>query len=165
MPLPNSPTLIQMPYPLPRPPRQRSSSPQRILSSDDLSQVWTPISPFNPTHAYASVDHMLSIEWTASEGWLRPRIIPYQNLSLDPATCVFHYAFECFEGMKAYKTPNGDLRLFRPDRNMRRLNRSAERIALPTIDGEAFTELISRFVRMEERFVPAYAPFSNPPTK
>ncbi|KAI4247391.1 MAG: hypothetical protein L6R42_009626 [Xanthoria sp. 1 TBL-2021] len=105
-------------------------------------------------------DHMLLIEWTASEGWRPPQIIPYQNLSLDPATCVFHYAFECFEGMKAYKTPNGDLRLFRPDRNMRRLNRSAERIALPTIDGEAFTELISRFVRMEERFVPATRGYS-----
>ncbi|KAL8893797.1 MAG: hypothetical protein Q9192_004913 [Flavoplaca navasiana] len=105
-------------------------------------------------------DHMLSIEWTASEGWLRPRITPYQNLSLDPATCVFHYAFECFEGMKAYKTPNGDLRLFRPDRNMRRLNRSAERIALPTVDGQAFTDLIARFVKMEERFVPAARGYS-----
>lgn len=49
------------------------------------------------------VDHMLSVEWTAEEGWLAPKITPYQNLSLDPATCVFHYAFECFEGMKAYK--------------------------------------------------------------
>lgn len=104
---------------------------------------------------------MLSIEWTASEGWLRPRITPYQNLSLDPATCVFHYAFEAFEGMKAYKSPNGDLRLFRPDRNMRRFNRSVERIALPTFDGKALTELISRFVRMEERFVPSYASLSH----
>ncbi|KAI4224712.1 MAG: hypothetical protein LQ349_007186 [Xanthoria aureola] len=105
-------------------------------------------------------DHMLSIEWTASEGWLRPRITPYQNLSLDPATCVFHYAFEAFEGMKAYKSPNGDLRLFRPDRNMRRFNRSVERIALPTFDGKALTELISRFVRMEERFVPSSRGYS-----
>ncbi|KAL8812538.1 MAG: hypothetical protein Q9223_007269, partial [Gallowayella weberi] len=100
-------------------------------------------------------DHMLSIEWTASQGWLPPRITPYQNLSLDPATCVFHYAFECFEGMKAYRTLNGDIHLFRPDRNMRRLNRSAERIALPTLDGEAFTTLIAKFVRLEERFIPA----------
>jgi hypothetical protein len=49
------------------------------------------------------LDHMLTIEWTAAKGWSPARIIPYQNLSLDPATCVFHYAFECFEGMKAYK--------------------------------------------------------------
>ncbi|KAL8916242.1 MAG: hypothetical protein Q9208_008640 [Pyrenodesmia sp. 3 TL-2023] len=105
-------------------------------------------------------DHMLSIEWTASQGWLPPRITPYQNLSLDPATCVFHYAFECFEGMKAYKNPNGQLRLFRPDRNMRRLNRSAERIALPKFDGEAFTDLVARFVRMEERFIPSSRGYS-----
>ena len=56
------------------------------------------------THAdHATQDHMLSLEWTAQQGWLPARITPYQNLSLDPATCVFHYAFECFEGMKAYK--------------------------------------------------------------
>ena len=48
-------------------------------------------------------DHMLTVEWDAKEGWGKPSIIPYQNLSLDPATCVLHYAFECFEGMKAYK--------------------------------------------------------------
>ena len=100
-------------------------------------------------------DHMLSIEWTAAKGWLPPRITPYQNLSLDPATCVFHYAFECFEGMKAYKNPQGQLTLFRPDMNMKRLNKSAARIALPTCDGNKLIELIKQFVSLEERFVPA----------
>ena len=80
-------------------------------------------------------DHMLSLEWTAAEGWLAPQITPYQNFSLDPATCVLHYAFEAFEGMKAYKDRNGDVRLFRPDCNMKRMNKSAARIALPTFDG------------------------------
>lgn len=98
---------------------------------------------------------MLSIEWTASEGWLPPRITPYQNLSLDPATCVFHYAFECFEGMKAYKTNNGEMRLFRPDKNMARLNKSSARIALPTVEPSSLIKLISQFVQMEERFIPA----------
>ena len=85
---------------------------------------------------------MLTVEWTSAKGWLPGRIIPYQNLSLDPATCVFHYAFECFEGLKAYKVvkftsvtyeqdKNDKTRLFRPDRNMRRFNFSAARIALP----------------------------------
>ena len=100
-------------------------------------------------------DHMLSIEWTAGEGWLPPRITPYQNLSLDPATCVFHYGFEAFEGMKAYKDKNGDIRLFRPDNNMERLNKSAARIALPTFDGQAMVNLIAGFVKMEERFIPS----------
>ena len=103
---------------------------------------------------------MLSIEWTASQGWLAPRIVPYQNLSLDPATCVFHYAFECFEGMKAYKNSKGQVRLFRPEKNMARLNRSSARIALPTFTDTAFIELISKFASMEERFIPAARGYS-----
>ncbi|EXJ85286.1 branched-chain amino acid aminotransferase [Capronia epimyces CBS 606.96] len=106
-------------------------------------------------------DHMLSIEWTASDGWQAPRITPYQNLSLDPATCVFHYAFECFEGMKAYKCPHdGSLRLFRPDKNMARLNKSAARIALPTFDGDKLTELIGKLAKLDERFIPSEKGYS-----
>jgi branched-chain amino acid aminotransferase len=98
---------------------------------------------------------MLSVEWTAAHGWHAPRITPYQNLSLDPATCVFHYAFECFEGMKAYKAVDGSLRLFRPDKNMKRLNGSAARIALPTFDGDALTRLIGELCKLDERFISA----------
>ncbi|KAF7846353.1 hypothetical protein BT93_L4507 [Corymbia citriodora subsp. variegata] len=95
-------------------------------------------------------------EWTASDGWHTPRITPYQNLSLDPATCVFHYAFEAFEGMKAYKcSKDNSLRLFRPDKNMARLNKSVARIALPTFDGEAFTKLIGEFCKLDQRFIPS----------
>ena len=103
---------------------------------------------------------MLSVEWTASQGWLAPRITPYQNLSLDPATCVFHYAFGCFEGMKAYKNSKGQVRLFRPEKNMARFNRSSARIALPTFTDTAFIELISKFASMEERFIPAARGYS-----
>ncbi|GAB0136528.1 branched-chain-amino-acid transaminase bat2 [Epichloe bromicola] len=99
-------------------------------------------------------DHMLAIEWTQDDGWLEPKITPYQNLSLDPATCVFHYAFECFEGMKAYKDKNGKVRLFRPDKNMARLNRSSARIALPTFEPTSFIELISKFTKLDSRFIP-----------
>lgn len=105
-------------------------------------------------------DHMLSIEWTASDGWLPPRITPYQNLSLDPATCVFHYAFECFEGMKAYKNEQGQINLFRPDKNMARMNKSAARIALPTFKPESFLSLISKFVSMDQRFIPTARGYS-----
>ncbi|KAI1078882.1 branched-chain amino acid aminotransferase [Whalleya microplaca] len=99
-------------------------------------------------------DHMLTIEWTATDGWLAPSITPYQNLSLDPATCVFHYAFECFEGMKAYKDKHGQIRLFRPDKNMERFNKSAARIALPTFTPTALIELIARLAKLEQRFIP-----------
>ncbi|RMZ87871.1 hypothetical protein DV736_g4903, partial [Chaetothyriales sp. CBS 134916] len=105
-------------------------------------------------------DHMLSIEWTAASGWLAPRITPYQNLSLDPATCVFHYAFELFEGMKAYKCRDGSLRLFRPDKNMRRMNISAARIALPTFNGDKLIELIGKFCHLDERFIPSEKGYS-----
>ncbi|KAL9535783.1 Branched-chain-amino-acid aminotransferase [Sphaerulina musiva] len=108
----------------------------------------------------AFTDHMLSLEWTASDGWLAPRITPYQNLSLDPATCVLHYAFEAFEGMKAYKDTQGRVRLFRPDKNMARLNKSVARIALPTFNGEAVIELLKKFVKLEERFIPSQKGYS-----
>jgi branched-chain amino acid aminotransferase len=98
---------------------------------------------------------MLTIEWTATDGWLPPQIIPYQNLSLDPATCVFHYAFECFEGMKAYRDSEDRIRLFRPDKNMERFNKSASRIALPTFDPNALIQLIARFVYIDDRFIPS----------
>lgn len=97
---------------------------------------------------------MLTIEWTKEDGWLDPKITPYQNLSLDPATCVFHYAFECFEGMKAYKDKDGKVRLFRPDKNMARLNKSSARIALPTFEPKDFIELISKFAQLDSRFIP-----------
>ncbi|KAI9840128.1 MAG: Mitochondrial branched-chain amino acid (BCAA) aminotransferase [Sclerophora amabilis] len=126
----------------------KTSTPKDLVPSEELV--------FGRTFT----DHMLSIEWTASEGWLAPRITPYQNLSLDPATCVFHYAFECFEGMKAYRDASGQIRLFRPDRNMARLNKSAARIALPTFDGKAFIDLIAKFCSVDERFIPSTRGYS-----
>lgn len=97
---------------------------------------------------------MLTVEWDKTTGWGAPSIHPYQNLSLDPATCVFHYAFECFEGMKAYKDKQGQIRLFRPDKNMERFNKSAARIALPTFTPAAMIDLIARLAKVDERFIP-----------
>ncbi|KAL7944965.1 aminotransferase [Trichoderma barbatum] len=105
-------------------------------------------------------DHMLSIEWTREQGWHAPHILPYQNLSLDPATCVFHYAFECFEGMKAYKGSDGKIRLFRPDKNMARFNKSASRIALPTFQPSDLINLIAKLVKVDERFIPGERGYS-----
>ena len=74
---------------------------------------------------------MLTIEWKADVGWLDPIIKPYGKISLDPSAMVFHYSFECFEGLKAYKDKDGNIRLFRPDMNMKRFKKSAARISLP----------------------------------
>lgn len=76
-------------------------------------------------------DHMLSIDWDAKSGWTKPLIHAHSPISLDPTASVFHYALECFEGMKVYKDNAGKLRLFRPLDNMARFNRSCARIALP----------------------------------
>lgn len=76
-------------------------------------------------------DHMLSIDWDANSGWTKPLIHAHSPISLDPTASVFHYALECFEGMKAYKDNAGRLRLFRPMDNMARFNRSCARVALP----------------------------------
>ncbi|BFZ60596.1 branched-chain-amino-acid transaminase bat2 [Saitoella coloradoensis] len=99
-------------------------------------------------------DHMLQVEWTLASGWSIPRITPYGNLCLDPATQVFHYAMECFEGMKAYKDKEGRVRMFRPEVNMERMCGSAERISLPTFEAGEMTKLLAEFLRVEERWVP-----------
>lgn len=103
---------------------------------------------------------MAAVEWTADEGWQTPRILPYQNLSLDPASSVLHYAFECFEGMKAYVGTKKELRLFRPDKNMKRFNDSCSRLCLPTFDGKNLTEIIGRLVKIDKRFVPEQRGYS-----
>lgn len=74
---------------------------------------------------------MLVIPWSSSSGWSAPKIQPYQPLALDPSATIFHYAPSLFEGMKAYKGEDGKVRLFRPDKNMERMIRSAARLAFP----------------------------------
>ncbi|KAM7431193.1 branched-chain-amino-acid aminotransferase [Porites harrisoni] len=99
-------------------------------------------------------DHMLSVEWTAENGWSEPKIKPYQNLSLAPSCSTLHYALECFEGMKAYRGDDNKIRLFRPMENMRRLNRSADRACLPGFDGEEFLKCLRHLVHIEKEWVP-----------
>ncbi|KAI5953142.1 hypothetical protein KGF54_002513 [Candida jiufengensis] len=105
-------------------------------------------------------DHMLEIEWDSKSGWGTPKISPYHNLSLDPATCVFHYAFELFEGMKAYKDSKGQVRTFRGERNMIRMNKSAQRIALPSFDGDELQKLIDQLLLIDQDFIPEGAGYS-----
>lgn len=76
---------------------------------------------------------------------------------MHPATSCLQYAFQCFEGMKAYRDAAGVLRLFRPDMNMRRFNKSAARLSLPTFDVDSAVQLVTRFVTFEQQFVPKYA--------
>ena len=65
-------------------------------------------------------DHMVMCEWSEKDGWGEPHLMPYGPISLDPATAVFHYGQEIFEGMKAYRQPDGSIALFRPTANAQR---------------------------------------------
>ena len=89
---------------------------------------------------------MLTVEWTPSEGWHEARIEPYGPLTLDPATAVLHYAQETFEGMKAYRHPDGSVWSFRPEENAARMVRSSHRLALPELPVEDFVQAVDALV-------------------
>jgi branched-chain amino acid aminotransferase len=93
-------------------------------------------------------------EYTAETGWHNPQIGPYEPFSLDPATAVFHYAQEIFEGLKAYRRPDGNINLFRPWENMKRFNNSAQRMAMPVVDEEDHLTAIMQLVELEHEWVP-----------
>ena len=99
-------------------------------------------------------DHMFTMEFTPAAGWQRPRIQPYGPLSLDPSADVFHYSQEVFEGQKAYKSAKGEILMFRPQENARRLNRSLRRMCMPEIPEEAILEAECELLKVEERWVP-----------
>lgn len=99
-------------------------------------------------------DHMFLMDYTEGKGWHSPRIVPYGNISLDPAAMCLHYGQEVFEGMKAYRCGDGSIRLFRPDKNMARLNVSNERLCIPLIDEEFCTDAIAQLVMVDQDWVP-----------
>ena len=99
-------------------------------------------------------DHMFIVDYDAGQGWHDPRIVPYAPLQIDPAAKVLHYAQEIFEGLKAYRTDDGSIQLFRPMDNIRRMNDSAERISLPQIPEELALAGITELVKLERAWVP-----------
>ncbi|KAF9235840.1 aminotransferase [Melanogaster broomeanus] len=105
-------------------------------------------------------DHMAIATFEPSTGWSDPEIKPYAPFTIDPASSCLQYSTNIFEGMKAYLGPDGKARLFRPELNMRRLERSAARLALPPFDGDDVLELIKRFVEIEKRWIPSLQGYS-----
>ncbi|KIW05398.1 branched-chain amino acid aminotransferase [Verruconis gallopava] len=94
-------------------------------------------------------DHMITCKWTHTEGWHAPELKPYGPLSLMPTASCLHYATECFEGMKLYRGMDGKLRLFRPDLNVKRMNMSATRIALPGFDPDELLKLVAKLCAVD----------------
>lgn len=99
-------------------------------------------------------DHMFVMDYNPEQGWHDARIIPYQSFSMDPASVVFHYAQEIFEGLKAYRTAEGKIQLFRPDCNAQRCNDSADRMCMPRIPVEDFVQAVKALVKVEADWVP-----------
>ena len=99
-------------------------------------------------------DHMFIMDYTEGRGWHDPRIVPYGPLPLDPSIMILHYGQATFEGLKAYKTPAGDIRLFRPSANMHRMNISNERLCIPQLDEEFGVEAIKTLVAFDKDWIP-----------
>ena len=99
-------------------------------------------------------DHMFVMDYDREQGWHDARIIPFGYLSLHPAATVLHYGAEVFEGLKAYRTEKGDIRLFRPMENIKRLNRSAERLCLPELNEDDVLKILESYVKTEAEWVP-----------
>ena len=102
----------------------------------------------------AFTDHMFMMEYDSENGWQNPRIVPFGDISLNPGALVFHYGAEVFEGLKAYRTPSGEVQMFRPAENFKRMNNSAERLCLPQFDVEDAVEYLRKFVEVEKDWVP-----------
>lgn len=98
-------------------------------------------------------DHMLIMDYKDGE-WCEPEIVPYSSFSLDPSTCVLHYGQGIFEGLKAYKNADGKITMFRPYDNFKRMNRSAERLCMPTIDVDKMVEWLKELILVDEDWIP-----------
>ncbi len=99
-------------------------------------------------------DHMFVMNYDAGQGWHDARIVPYGEISLSPAAMCLHYGQEIFEGLKAYRTADGSVQMFRPQENFKRMNTSAERMVIPQIDEEFMLKALKTLVELEKDWVP-----------
>ncbi|MBQ9941303.1 MAG: branched-chain amino acid aminotransferase [Clostridia bacterium] len=98
-------------------------------------------------------DHMFIMDY--SDGtWNNPRIVPYNDITLSPAAMVFHYGQEMFEGLKAYYTKDGNIQLFRPQKNIERMNRTNDRICIPRINPDDALQAIKAIVEVDKEWIP-----------
>jgi len=99
-------------------------------------------------------DHMFLMDYSVEQGWHDARIVPYAPFQLDPACVVFHYAQELFEGMKAYRTAENNIQLFRPECNGQRMQDSSDRMCIPLIPVEDFVQAVKTLVEVDKDWVP-----------
>ena len=99
-------------------------------------------------------DHMFSMDYTPDKGWHAFRVEPYAPMALEPSTMFLHYAQGAFEGLKAYRTDSGNIQLFRPQENFKRLNRSCRRLCIPEIDEDFALDVLKKLLAIEKDWVP-----------
>ena len=100
-------------------------------------------------------DHMFLMNYETGRGWYDPRIVPYGTLRLEPSCMTLHYAQEVFEGLKAYRTADGHIQLFRPMENIARMARSCEKLCIPQIPADIYLEALKALVKLDADWVPA----------
>ncbi|MCA0302360.1 MAG: branched-chain amino acid aminotransferase [Proteobacteria bacterium] len=127
---------VHTPHPSPLPADQRAE----LLKNPGFGRVFT--------------DHMVTIRYHESKGWHDARVEPRAPIPMDPAAAVLHYAQEVFEGLKAYRTADGGATLFRPIENARRFQKSAERLAMPSLPEELFIESCDKLVSIDRAWIP-----------
>ena len=99
-------------------------------------------------------DHMFTMDYNDQNGWHNAQILPYGNIELDPASMILHYGQEVFEGMKAYRSKQGNIMLFRPEKNFERLNISNDRLCIPKLDESFCLEALTKLLEIDKDWVP-----------
>ncbi|WP_455356730.1 branched-chain amino acid aminotransferase [Streptomyces sp. SYSU K217416] len=124
-------------------------------SSHPLSDAEREAILVSPGFGRHFTDHMVTVKWTEGRGWHDAQLVPYAPLSIDPANMTLHYAQTIFEGLKAYRQPDGTVATFRPDANAERFQRSARRLAMPELPVELFIEACDALVNQDKAWVPS----------
>jgi branched-chain amino acid aminotransferase len=125
-------------------------------SSHPLSDAEREAILANPGFGRHFTDHMVTIRWTEGRGWHDAQLVPYAPLSIDPANMTLHYAQTIFEGLKAYRRPDGSVATFRPEANAKRFQSSARRLAMPELPVETFIAAVDALVTQDKAWVPAH---------
>ena len=121
----------------------RTTAPKQKPSTDGI-----------PFGTYFS-DHMFLMNYTEGQGWHDARIVPYAPLTIEPSAMVFHYAQEMFEGMKAYRTAEGKIQMFRPIENINRMNNGGKKLCFPHIPEDLFMNALKTLLEVDQDWVPA----------
>lgn len=99
-------------------------------------------------------DYMFEMDYKEGQGWINPKIIPYGPICLDPSAMVLHYGQSVFEGLKAYTNDKSEVLLFRPEKNMERLNRSCRRLCIPELDESFILDALKELVKVNKDWIP-----------